>query len=73
MWIERERERERARGKEGRVCGCITLIAGRGLSGEHSHEGREKRKGGKVAGGRPVSGVTKTESTVNRPRNKKRE
>lgn len=36
---------------EGRVCGCITLIAGRGLSGEHrvTKAGGWKEKGGKVA------------------------
>lgn len=54
---------------EGRVCGCITLIAGRGLSGEH----RVTKAGGRVEGGKvaaacaAVTGRTKTEpDPVNR-------
>lgn len=54
---------------EGRVCGCITLIAGRGLSGEHrvTKAGGWKEEGGKVAACAAVTGRTKTEpDPVNR-------
>ena len=63
VWIERASEDGNRGKREGRVCGCITLIAGRGLSGENieSREGRRVTKRWK-GGRRPWPCATKTEA-----------